>query len=338
MDALRVGIIGYGYWGPNLARNFYEIPESDLVVVADKKEDQLSRAKSKYPQIITTQNYEGLFNMGLDAVVVATPPKSHYKIAKECLENGINVLVEKPLTLNSEDAEKLIKLADEKKLVLMVGHTFEYNSAVLELKKYIQQKTLGEIYYIDAARLNLGLFQRDSNVIWDLAPHDISTLIYLLDQLPISVSTHGMTCVQKDTCDVAYINLVFPNDLRAFVHVSWLDPCKVRRFTVVGDKKMAVYNDLGLEGKIKIYDKGVDAPEYTDGFSEFQYAYRSGDITMPNFRYSEPLREECMHFINSVMNKTEPRSSGRSGLRVIKILEAAQRSLENGSTYEVIKW
>lgn len=338
MAAIRVGVIGYGYWGPNLARNFYEIPSADLVAIADQKGDQLERARSKYPDIALVNDYKELFKMNLDAVVVATPPKSHYSIAKECLLNGLNILVEKPLTLNSQDAEELIELAASKKLTLMVGHTFEYNSAVQELKKYIDQKELGDLYYIDAARLNLGLFQRDSNVLWDLAPHDISTLVHLLGQSPISVSAHGMSCVQKGTYDVAYLNMIFPNDLRAFIHVSWLDPCKVRRVTVVGSKKMAVYNDLGTEGKIKIYDKGVDAPAYTDGFGEFQYAYRYGDIIVPNFRINEPLREECQHFVDSITNGTEPRSSGRSGLRVIKILEAAQRSMMNSSAHEVIKW
>lgn len=338
MDAVKIGIVGYGYWGPNMARNFYEISGAELVAIADRKEEQLKRARLKYSQVQLTTDYHDLFAMGLDAVVVSTPPKTHFQIAKECLSQGLNVLVEKPLTLNSRDAEELIELAEKKELILMVGHTFEYNSAVHEMKKYIQQHELGDLYYIDAARLNLGLFQRDSNVIWDLAPHDISTLLYLLDQLPISVSAHGMSCVQKDTCDVAYLNLLFANNLRAFIHVSWLDPCKVRRITIVGDKKMAVYNDLGIEGKIKIYDKGVDPPDYTDGFGEFQYAYRSGDITIPNFRVNEPLREECQHFLDSIVNKTKPRSSGINGLRVIKILEAAERSMANGSVYEAIKW
>jgi predicted dehydrogenase len=335
---LRIGIIGFGYWGPNLARNIYELPGSSLVAIADRKEEQLKRARLKYPQVALTTDYTDLFKMGLDGVIVSTPPKLHYQIAKECLEHDLHVLVEKPLTLRSQDAEELIELAHTKQLILMVGHTFEYNSAVHEMKKYIAQKELGEIYYIDTARLNLGLFQRDTNVLWDLAPHDISTLLYLLEQTPISVSAHGMSCVQKGVFDVAYLNLVFPNNLMAYIHVSWLDPCKVRRVTVVGSKKMAVYNDLGVEGKIKIYDKGVEAPAYTDGYSEFQYAYRSGDIVIPNFRFNEPLREECQHFLDSIINRTEPRSSGRSGLRVIKILEAAQRSMVNGSTQEVIKW
>ncbi len=245
MTAIRVGVVGYGYWGPNLARNFNELSESELVVIVDCKENQLKRARSKYPEIVLTKDYKELFDMGLDAVIVSSPPKTHFQIAKDCLSHNLHVLVEKPMVLNSHDAEELIELANAKGLTLMVGHIFEYNSAVLEMKKYIDSKELGDIYYIDAARLNLGLFQRDSNVLWDLAPHDISTLLYLLGQTPVSVSAHGMACVTEGIHDVAYINLVFPNNLMAYIHVSWLDPCKVRRITVVGSKKMAVYNDLG---------------------------------------------------------------------------------------------
>jgi len=337
MTALRVGAIGYGYWGPNLARNFYEMPGSELVAIVDRKEEQLERARSKYPEIVLKREYKDLFDMDLDAIVISTPPKTHFEIAKDCLLHGLHVLVEKPMVLNSRDAEELIELANSKGLTLMVGHIFEYNSAVLEMKRYIDSQELGNVFYIDTARLNLGLFQSDSNVLWDLAPHDISTLLYLLGQIPISVSAHGMACVTEGVHDLAYLNLIFPNNLMAFIHVSWLDPSKVRRITVVGSKKMAVYNDLGAEGKIKIYDKGVD-PEYTDTYGEFQYAYRTGDITIPSFRFIEPLREECQHFLDCIVNKTEPRSSGMDGLRVIKILEAAERSMNNGSTREVIQW
>jgi predicted dehydrogenase len=338
MSAVKIGIIGFGYWGPNLTRSFYDLPSAELVVIADLKEDQLKRAKSRYPGVCLTTNYQDLFNMGLDGVVISTPPKTHFKIAQECLNHGLNVLVEKPITLNSADAEQLIDLAETKGLALMVGHTFEYNSAVQAMKKYIASKELGDLYYIDSARLNLGLFQRDSNVLWDLAPHDISILLYLLDKTPISVSAQGAPCIIPGVYDVAYLSLAFSNNLTAYVHVSWLDPCKVRRVTVVGSKKMAVYNDMDSEGKIKIYDKGIEAPDYTNGFGEFQYNYRSGDITIPNIHYVEPLLQECQHFIDSINNHTEPNSSGRSGLRVIKILEAAQRSITKSSTTELIRW
>lgn len=338
MNAIKIGVIGYGYWGPNLARNFSELPTSELVAIADQKGEQLKRAMVRYPGVELTTDYQDFFKMGLDAVVVSTPPKTHFAVAKDCLLHGLNVLVEKPITLNSRDAEELIQLASDKSLTLMVGHTFEYNSAVEAMKKYIESKELGDLYYIDAARLNLGLFSRDSNVLWDLAPHDISILLYLLGENPISVSAQGMPCVIPGVYDVAYLSLIFPHNLTAYVHVSWLDPCKVRRVTVVGSQKMAVYNDMESEGKIKIYDKGIVAPDYTNGFGEFQYNYRSGDITIPNIRYAEPLKQECSHFVDSIMNHTEPRSSGLAGLRVVKILEAAQRSITKSSTHELIRW
>lgn len=378
MDIVKVGVIGYGYWGPNLTRNFYELPAAELVALADLKEDRRKQARSKYPQLITTEDYHELFDLGLDAVVVSTPPGTHYRIARECLEHNLHVLVEKPMTLKSQEAEELIQVAEAKNLILMVGHTFEYNSAVLALKQLIESGELGKIYYVDAARLNLGLFQRDSNVLWDLAPHDISTLLYLLGQMPVSISAKGWCCIFEDVCDVAYVNLTFPGNIPAFIHVSWLDPCKVRRITVVGSKKMAVLNDVENEQKIKIYDKGVDPPSYPNGFEEFQWNYRSGDILIPKIRWVEPLRQECQVFIERVLTRqpepvasfastpvgyatdpgpdpqicpVDPRCSllcntyasgsyscGRDGLRVIKILEAAQHSMTNGQILEVIQW
>ena len=339
MDAIRVGVIGYGYWGPNLTRNFYEIPGSNLVAVADLSEERLRQAQARYPNLVLKQNYKELFDLDLHAVVIATPPATHYAIAKDCLEHGLHVLVEKPLTLKSEHAEELIKIAAEKKLTLMVGHTFEYNSAVHALKKYIDSGFLGKIYYLDAARLNLGLFQRETNVLWDLAPHDISIFLYLLGKRPISIAALGKPCVFPGIYDVVYINMLFPDNISAHIHISWLDPCKIRRTTVVGSKKMVVYNDIENETKIKIYDKGVEAPpEATNGFAEFQCNYRTGDITIPNIRFIEPLKQECQHFLDSIVNQTEPCSCGRDGLEVVKILEAAQHSLMNGQGPEEIKW
>ncbi len=338
MKTVKVGVIGFGYWGPNLARNFFDLPSAELVAIADLKEDRLQRARSFYPEVRTTTNYMDLFNMDLDAVVVSVPPALHYPIAKHCLENGLHVLIEKPMTQSSEHAEELIRKAESKELVLMVGHTFVYNSAVVALKKFIDSGELGDIYYIDTARLNLGLFQRDSNVLWDLAPHDISILLFLLGQDPVSISAYGAPCVIDNIFDVAYLNLIFPNQVPAHIHVSWLDPCKVRRITVVGSKKMIVFNDVENEQKLKIYDKGVDAPEYTDGFGEFHWNYRSGDILIPKIRVSEPLRQECHHFLDSIINKTRPESDGHNGLRVVKIIEAAENSLRNQSSKEIFAW
>lgn len=339
MDRMKIGVIGCGYWGPNLIRNFVEIPTSEVVIVADLSEERLSKITASYPQISVTKNYRDLFDMGLDAVVIATPPVTHYPLAKECLLHYLHVLVEKPMTVTSEQAEELIELAKTNDLILMVGHTFEYNAAVHTLKQLVDSGELGQIYYVDAARLNLGLFQKDMNVLWDLAPHDISILLYILGCPPISVSAHGMPFVFEGIHDVVYMNLVFPDNILAHIHVSWLDPCKVRRITIVGSKKMVVYNDILNVEKIKIYDKGVDHPPYTSSFGEFQCSYRYGDILIPNVRFTEPLRQECQHFLECIKGHCEPVSSGRDGLEVIKVLEAAQLSLsKNGAHNEVIQW
>jgi predicted dehydrogenase len=338
MNKKRIGVIGYGYWGPNLTRNFAENPNSEVVMVSDLRPERLASVKNTYPHIMVTMNYHDLFTQNLDAVVIATPPGTHYAIAKECLLNGLSLLIEKPITLNSEHAQELIRIADEKHLTLMVGHTFEYNATVHALKQLIDSGELGQIYYLDAARLNLGLFQKDSNVIWDLAPHDISILIYLLGKLPIGVNSYGSANVITKIHDVAYINLVFPDNIMAHIHVSWLDPCKVRRVTVVGSKKMAVYNDIESLEKIKIYDKGVDAPEYTNDFGEFHFSYRYGDILIPNIRFVEPLKVECQHFLDCVQNHSKPNSSGEVGLSVVRVLEAAQKSLTNSGHRETLEW
>jgi predicted dehydrogenase len=338
MERIKVGLIGYGYWGPNLLRNFAEIPNSEVVVVSDLKEERFSQIKNNYPQIELTHDYKDLFKMGLDAIIVATPPKTHFQIAQDCLNHEHHVFVEKPLTLNSSEAEQLIDIAREKDRVLMVGHTFEYNVAVHALKNLIDSGELGDIYYLDAARLNLGLFQKDADVLWDLAPHDVSILIYLMGHPPISVSARGMSCVFNDIQEVAYLNLVFPRNIMAHIHVSWLDPCKVRRVTVVGSKKMAVYNDLETNEKIKIYDKGVEAPAYPSNFGEFQCSYRYGDVLIPNIRFIEPLRTECQHFLDCIIHHSTPCSDGKAGLRVVKVIEAAERSLHNGGHMEELVW
>jgi predicted dehydrogenase len=334
MKKIKMGIIGYGYWGPNLTRNFMEIPDSDVLVVSDLDEDRLKKLKSNYSHINVTTNYHDLFTMGLEAVAIATPPVTHYKIAMDCMDHGLHVLVEKPITVNSVHAEKMIEIAKEKDLILMVGHTFEFNGAVHTLKKLIKTGELGNIYYLDSARLNLGLFQNGLNVIWGLAPHDISILNYLMECTPLNVSAQGTTCVIQGLHDTAYINLRYPNDILAHIHVSWLDPCKVRRITVVGSKKMAVYNDVESLEKIKIFDEGVETPVYTGDIQDFKYLYRYGDILIPNIRFTEPLRLECQHFLDCITNHTQPISNGEDGLRVVKIIEAAQQSLVNNGREE----
>jgi predicted dehydrogenase len=336
MGRISLGVIGCGYWGPNLIRNFVELPAADLVAAADLSRERLSRVKTRYPHVTATEDYRDFFAMRLDAAVVATPPASHFRIARECLMHDLHVLVEKPLTLNSLNAEELIEIAEARGLTLMVGHTFEYNAAVEALKTIIENGELGQIRYIDSMRLNLGLFQRDLNVLWDLAPHDLSILLHILGHAPVSVSARGADCIFDGVYDIAYLHLVFPENILAHVHVSWLDPCKVRRITVVGSRKMAVYDDVETLEKIKIYDKGVEAPPYTDTFGDFQCSYRYGDVVIPYVRFVEPLRLECEHFVNSILSHTEPRSCGRVGLNVVKVLEAAERSLQNGGMQEMI--
>jgi predicted dehydrogenase len=336
MNDIRAGVIGCGYWGPNLIRNLIEIPTSTLVAVADLRSERLAHIKSRYPAIETTRDYRDLFAMQLQAIVVATPPASHFPIARDCLRHDLHVLVEKPLTLNSQQAEELIELAQVRGLTLMVGHTFEYNPAVRALKEIIQSGELGAIYYIDAVRVSLGLFQRDLNVLWDLAPHDISILRYVLGYDPISVSAHGTDSVFRGKHDVVYLTLRFPGDILAHIHVSWLDPCKVRRITAVGSKKMVVYDDVEALEKIRIYDKGVEAPPYTDTYGDFQCSYRYGDVVIPNIRFVEPLRLECQHFLDCIANHTKPQSCGRVGLEVVRVLEMAERSLQNGGVQEII--
>jgi len=338
MERIRVGIIGCGYWGPNLIRTFIDLNDSEVVMVADLKKERLVKIVNNYPKILITDNFRDLFEQKLDAVVVVTPPSSHYSIAKDCLEHGLHTMVEKPLTLKSTHAEELIQLAEKKDLKLMVGHIFEYNAAVHALKDLVDKGDLGQIYYLDSARLNLGLFSRDLNVLWDLAPHDISILLYLLGKLPVAVSAHGTQCVFPGIHDVAYINMIFPDNIMAHIHVSWLDPCKVRRVTVVGSKKMAVYNDVESLEKIKIYDKGIDHPEYINNYGEFQFSYRYGDILIPNIRFTEPLKTECQHFLDCIKHNTKPCSCGEVGLNVVKVLEAAQKSLVNSGHMEELNW
>jgi predicted dehydrogenase len=338
MDTVRIGVIGAGYWGPKLIRNFHEISNASVTLVSDLREDRLEHIRKLYPGIQTTTRAADVFAAPIDAVVIATPVATHWELARAALLEGKHVLVEKPMTASSEQAMDLIALAKAHQRILMVGHTFEYNPAVMALKDIIASGQLGQIYYINATRVNLGIFQRDINVVWDLAPHDISILLYILGTFPHSVSARGEAYVQPGIHDVAYVSVYFPDKIMADIRVSWLDPCKIRRITVVGSQRMVVYDDLEPLEKIKIYDKGVDRPPYTDTFEEFRLSYRYGDITSPPIPLTEPLRLECEHFIECVRTGAEPRSNGWSGLRVVKILEYAQRSLLNSGQRETIPW
>ena len=330
VKTITVGVVGCGYWGPKLIRNFQSIPGADLQLVADLRQERLDHVKGLYPSVKTTTDYAHLLDEPIDAVALATPVTTHFRMARQALLHNKHVLVEKPLTRSSSEAQELISLAQQRQRVLMVGHTFEYNPAVDYLKEFIAKGSLGKVYYINATRVNLGIFQKDINVIWDLAPHDISILLYILGMKPSQVSARGAAYVQPRIEDVAYVTLSFPTGIMADIRVSWLDPCKIRRITVVGSRKMVVYDDVESTEKIKIYDKGVDAPPYSDTLEEFRLSYRTGDITTPAISNAEPLQLECEHFLDCIRHGRVPRSDGKVGLQVVKVLEEAQSSLENG--------
>jgi predicted dehydrogenase len=329
---IRVGVIGCGYWGPNLIRNFTQISRSEVVRVADLSQERLNHMKSLYPSIEVTTDHEEIINdASIDAVAVATPVHTHHKLAKQALAAGKHVFVEKPLTSTSDQARELIDLAGQNGSKLMVGHTFLFTAAVRKMKAIIDSGELGEIYYISSQRLNLGLFQPDINVIWDLAPHDISIITYLLGRQPHTITAVGAPHVNDTIEDVAQMTMQFSGNLLAFLSVSWLDPDKVRRMTVVGSKKMMVYDDVQPTEKIRLYDKGVEGPKHYDSFAEFHYSYKYGDIVIPKIEGKEPINVELNHFLDAIENDTQPLCNGTSGLEVVKILEASQESLRSGN-------
>jgi predicted dehydrogenase len=331
----RVGVIGCGYWGPQLIRNFAEMADAQLLGVADKRQDRLNYVASKYAGVRTYTDHTALLASNVEAVVVATPIHSHFTIARDALLAGKHVLVEKPLCSSVAESLELVRLANDRQLILMAGHTFLYNQAVAELRRILHDPEFGKVFYVDTARLNLGRFSPHSNVIWDLAPHDISILSYILRRNPVAVSAFGSTHVQTNIHDVAYVRIEFEGGITAQVHVSWLDPAKVRRITVVGDKQMVVYNDLSPFEKIRIYDKGVTASP-TDTFGEFQLSYRYGPVTIPYIGTAEPLSAECQHFLACVRSGQPPLTDGMAGLAVVAVLEAATHSLENDGRRQLL--
>jgi predicted dehydrogenase len=328
---LKVGVIGCGYWGPNLVRSFTEIPQTSVHAVADRDWGRIEPLRVRYPNVKHfTVDYRTLFGLSLDAVVVSTPPGTHFEIVRTCLEQGLHVFVEKPLATNTQHAQQLAELAETNDCILMVGHISAYTPAVRELKQMIDNKDLGDIRYVDVVRVGLGLFHPTLNVIWDLAPHDVSTLLHILGEPPHSVSTQGIACVQESIEDVAYMTLMFPSGILAHSRMSWLDPRKTRRFTVIGTKKMVVYDDVESHEKLKIYDQRVNAIRRTDTFGEFQYAYHYGSVVSPYIDFEEPLRLECLHFAECVSEHKQPLTDGQNGVRVVEVIEAAQQSLRGG--------
>jgi predicted dehydrogenase len=330
---LRFGVIGYGYWGPHLARNLSRLPTGQVTHIADLSEERRREARREHSSAQVTDNLNEALNSDVDAVAIATPIRTHYPLARTALERGKHVLVEKPLADSVVHAQALAALARERGLVLMVGHTFMYSPAVEELRRLVQSGALGRIYYVDAVRANLGIFQKDFNVVWDLAPHDISILGYIFGTAPLRVSAHGGSYVRSRISDVAQLTLQYPDGMLALVHLSWLSPSKVRRFTIVGDRQMAVYDDVETTDKIRVYNRGIDVPDHTTTFGEFQLSYRYGDIVSPYLHLSEPLATECGHFAEAILSGGTPRSDACDGLRVVRVLEAADASLAAEGRY-----
>jgi predicted dehydrogenase len=329
MDKINLGMVGLGYWGPNLLRNFTQLDGCRVKTCCDLDEDALKRLKTQYPDIETTNDYLSLLNdPEIQAVILAVSAVKHYDLAKLAIQKNKHVFVEKPLTLKVPHAEELVQLSLQNNVKLMVGHLMEYHPAVEKLKQMIQNQELGDIYYLYSQRVNLGRIRKDENALWSLAPHDISIIMYLLESEPINVSVRGQSYLQKDVEDVVFLNMVFPNKIMAQVQLSWLDPHKIRRTTIVGSKKMAVFDDQDQSEMIRIYDKGVLNVDY-GSFGE-SLSLRFGDVTIPYIKMIEPLKLECQHFIDCIKNDKQPRSDGMDGLKVVKVLQAAQESLEKG--------
>ncbi|MEW6264279.1 MAG: Gfo/Idh/MocA family oxidoreductase [Thermodesulfobacteriota bacterium] len=335
---LKLAQLGAGYWGPNLVRNFVQLSEVSEFLVCDVDRNRLERIRRLHPGIKLAGSEDELLNdPEIDAVVIAIPAALHYEYARRALIAGKHVLVEKPLALKKEEAEDLVRLAEENKRVLMVGHVFLYNAAVRKVKEYIESGQLGDIYYIMSQRLSLGQVRQDVNVMWNLAPHDVSIILYCLNETPCRVTAKGLTFLQNGIEDVVFMNLEFPSGRAAHIHVSWLDPSKTRKTVVVGSQKMLVYDDVAPDAKIIIYDKGIDKknimrplPEVED-FGQFQLYQRIGDIHIPKIEFEEPLRVECRHFVNCIIDGSKPLTDGRHGLQVVDVLVQAQASLKAGS-------
>ena len=326
---LRCAVVGVGYWGPNFVRNLSALPETDLVMVCDRDASALDRIARQYPAVETSIDlHDVLEDPSIDAVVIATPISTHHRLAEEALRAGKHVLVEKPLAGTSEDASELIRLADERRLTLMPGHTFLYSPPVRLVRDYICNGELGEIYFISMSRVNLGLHQQDVSVAWDLGPHDVSILHHWLGEAPSSVNAISRACIVPAVPDVAFIDLSFPSGAIAHVELSWLAPSKIRRTTVVGSRKMVVYDDTSVE-PVRVFDAGAALRDPQD-FGEYRMSYRTGDIVSPHVEATEPLAAEIRDFVQAVRTSSPPRSTATLGLDVVLTIEAVERSLAGG--------
>jgi predicted dehydrogenase len=329
-DVVRVGVVGCGYWGPKHLRVLEGLPSVPSIVAVDPRVERLAGVRRVLPSVQCFASLDEALPL-VDALIIATPPTTHFELAYRALTAGKHVLIEKPMTTSSLDAELLLSLSRESGLTLMAGHTFEYNPAVLKLREIVQSRTLGELYYIDSSRLNLGLYQTDVDVLFDLAPHDVSIMNFLLDSEPTTVEAWGSRHAHPRYTDVAYLRMEYAeHHVSAHIHVSWLDPCKVRRVTVVGSQKMAVYNDLESDERIRIYDKGVVRGSVTEHLGQPPMSYRYGDIIAPFTPSDEPLAIQDEHFVECILSNKTPQSDGAVGLSVVRVLEAAQRSIDSG--------
>lgn len=325
---IGVGVIGYGYWGPNLVRNFYESQDARVISVCDLDPSRLAKVSGRYPNVETTPDSTELIrDKRIDAVVIATPVSSHFDLALKALRCGKHVLLEKPLTATSEQAMRLIEEAGRRNLVLMVDHTFIYTGTVQKMRELVLADSIGQIYYFDSVRINLGLFQHDVNVIWDLAVHDLSIMDYVLPSRPCAISAAGISNIPGEPENVAFLTIFFQEQLIAHIHVNWLAPVKVRRTIIGGSRKMILYDDLEPSEKIKVYDKGIQVNNEAESVYKMLISYRTGEMRAPTFDTSEALQTEVSHFIRCIEKSAAPLTPGESGLRIVRMLEAAARSM-----------
>lgn len=328
---VNVGVVGCGYWGPNLARNLRSVPECRLRVVCDADPRRLNHMAALYPDVACEMDYARMLRSApVDAVVIPTPVRFHFRMARAALEAGKHVMIEKPMASTSDECAELIGLAEARGLTLMVGHTFLYSTAVRKIQELVGAGEIGRIRYISSRRLNLGLFQKDINVAWDLAPHDLSIVLQVIGEPPTGVNCQGNAHVTPGIEDITGMSLFFADGRFATVQSSWLDPRKVREMTIVGSRKMIVYDDVEPLQKIKVYDARVERPPHYDTFAEFQYSYHYGDCHIPYLKQEEPLRVECQHFVDCIRTGKAPLSGGRQGMQLVRILEAASESLRRG--------
>ncbi|MDQ3776782.1 MAG: Gfo/Idh/MocA family oxidoreductase [Pseudomonadota bacterium] len=325
---MKIGVIGYGYWGPNLVRNFSEVPDAQVVAVSDLDEQRLRLVKARYPAIAITTDHETLLsNQDIDAIVIATPVASHYALALQALSLKKHVFIEKPLTQTAAQGERLIEEAEKHNLTLHVDHTFVYTGAVRKIRALVSDGEVGELYYYDSVRVSLGLFRPDVNVIWDLAVHDLSIMDYVFPLSPIAVSATGVNHVPGEPANIAYLTLFFENNAIAHLHVNWLAPAKIRRTLIGGNRKMIIYDDLEPSEKVKVYDKGITVNGSKESMYNVMIGYRTGDVWAPKIEVTEALLAEARYFIRCITHGERSITDGRAGLRVVRILEAATQSM-----------